>query len=607
MCGIVAYKGKHNCLPFLLDGLVKLEYRGYDSAGVSVLSENELQTYKSVGSVEELKQLVPPNLTGLAGVSHTRWATHGKVCLENCHPFESWDKRLVLVHNGIVENYVKLKKSLKYPERLKGDTDSEVLLCLLSEKYGENDDLLGAIQDVCGLVEGAFALVILGKNGQFIIARKASSLVVGIGNDEIMVSSDSLSLGKNCEKIIYVPDNSVCDLTNGFDSFLSLENLDSVSYKIEDYQADQNDADKMGFDHFMLKEIYEQPRTIVDCLRGRIDKNKDIKLGGLIGYENLFNENSHVTIVSCGSSYYSGLLGKYFIEELCGIKVSVEHSGEFRYRKNNSIKKNDIVIAISQSGETADTIGALQEAKDKGAKTIGIVNVVNSSIGRLTDCGIHTRAGREIGVASTKAFTNQIVSMLLLSLWVEQNLQVKVIDKSYRDNIILCLQNIHVKIAKFLNDDHELIKKLAKDLCNKKGCLFLGRGANYPVALEGSLKLKEVSYIYSEGFAASEMKHGPIALIDSGSLVVALLNNKAQNLKMMSNIREIQSRGALVAGVVDNVVGDLVYNILIEDSIDILSPLLSVAPLQLLAYYTAVYKGYNVDKPRNLAKSVTVE
>jgi glutamine---fructose-6-phosphate transaminase (isomerizing) len=607
MCGIVAYKGKHNCLPFLLDGLTKLEYRGYDSAGVSVLSYNGLETYKSVGSVEELKGVVPPDLTGSAGVSHTRWATHGKVCLENCHPFASWDNRLVLVHNGIVENYFKLKQLLKYPERLKGDTDSEVLLCLLSEKYGGNNDLLGAIKDVCSIVDGAFALVILGENGQFIIVRKASSLVVGIGKDGVMVSSDGLSLGKNCEKIIYVPDNSVCDLTNGFDNFLSLENLDSVSYEIEDYQDNQSDADKMGFDHFMLKEIYEQPATVVDCLRGRIDRNNSIKLGGLMGYEDLFNENSHITIVSCGSSYYSGLLGKYFIEELCGIKVSVEHSGEFRYRNNNSIKKNDIVIAISQSGETADTIGALQEAKNKGAQTIGIVNVVNSSIGRLTDCGIHTRAGREIGVASTKAFTNQIVSVLLLSLWIEQNLQVKVVDKSYRDNVVDCLKYINVKIEKFLNDDHELIKTLAKDLCHKKGCLFLGRGLNYPVALEGSLKLKEVSYIYSEGLAASEMKHGPIALIDSSSLVVALLNNKAQSLKMMSNIREIQSRGALIAGVVDVVVGDLVYNILIENDIDILSPLLSIVPLQLLAYYTAVYKGYNVDKPRNLAKSVTVE
>ena len=342
MCGIVAYKGKHNCLPFLLDGLTKLEYRGYDSAGLSILSGDGLKTYKSIGSVEELKGVVPPDLTGSAGVSHTRWATHGKVCLENCHPFASWDNRLVLVHNGIVENYFKLKQLLKYPERLKGDTDSEVLLCLLSEKYGGNNDLLGAIKDVCSIVDGAFALVILGENGQFIIVRKASSLVVGIGKDGVMVSSDGLSLGKNCEKIIYVPDNSVCDLTNGFDNFLSLENLDSVSYEIEDYQDNQSDADKMGFDHFMLKEIYEQPATVVDCLRGRIDRNNSIKLGGLMGYEDLFNENSHITIVSCGSSYYSGLLGKYFIEELCGIKVSVEHSGEFRYRNNNSIKKNDI-------------------------------------------------------------------------------------------------------------------------------------------------------------------------------------------------------------------------------------------------------------------------
>jgi glutamine---fructose-6-phosphate transaminase (isomerizing) len=607
MCGIVAYKGKHNCLPFLLDGLTKLEYRGYDSAGLSILSGDGLKTYKSIGSVEKLKQVVSPNTTGLAGVSHTRWATHGKVCLENCHPFESWDKRLVLVHNGIVENYSQLKRSLKYPSRLNGDTDSEVLLCLLSENYGENNDLLGSVKDVCSLVEGAFALVVLGENGQLIIARKASSLVVGIGKDEIMVSSDGLSLGKNCEKIIYVPDNSICDLTNGFDNFLSLENLDSVSYEIEDYKDNQNDADKMGFDHFMLKEIYEQPRAVVDCLRGRVDQNNNIKLGGLIGYESLFSKHSHVTIVSCGSSYYSGLLGKYFIEELCGIKVSVEHSGEFRYRNNNSIKKDDIVIAISQSGETADTIGALQEAKNKGAKTIGIVNVVNSSIGRLTDCGIHARAGREIGVASTKAFTNQIVSMLLLALWIEQNLKVRVIDNIYRDNIINSLRNINVKIEKFLSDDHKLIKKLAKDLCNKKGCLFLGRNVGYPVALEGSLKLKEVSYIYSEGFAASEMKHGPIALIDPDSLVVALLNNKDQSLKMISNIKEIQSRGAIVAGIADDVVDDLVYNILIEDVIDILSPLLSIVPLQLLAYYTAVYKGYNVDKPRNLAKSVTVE
>ncbi len=606
MCGIVAYKGRHNCLPFLLNGLHKLEYRGYDSAGLTILNGDGLQTIKSVGKVSELEHLVSPNLAGLSGVAHTRWATHGKPSLENCHPVRVWNNRFCMVHNGIVENYRSIRENLKYKDKIVGDTDSEVLLYLIYEKYEQTNDLLESVRFSCSLVEGAFAIVVLGESGQMICARKGSPMVVGYDKDSLYVGSDSLAIAEYCNKIIYVPDSSVCDLTNGIDKFINFHDWSELSYKIEDISYEDGYADKEGFDHFMLKEIYEQPSCIDMCLRGRISGDQ-IKLGGFVGYENRFATSNHITIVACGSSYHAGILGKYFIEDLCGIKTSVEHSSEFRYRNNNSISSQDIIIGISQSGETADTISALEEAKNKGAMIVGITNVVNSSIARLTDCGVHIRAGREIGVASTKAFTNQVVSLLLLSLWIEQSLSHKKIKSDYRKNIIDSLLNLPSDVNTFLKQDHSILKTISEYVSSKSSCLYLGRGVCYPIALEGALKLKEISYVHAEGYAAGEMKHGPIALIDSNSVVVALLNNQSQNSKMLSNIQEMKSRGASVITVgIDNNT-ESYYHIDMKNSIDILSPILSVLPLQLLAYYAALYRGCDVDKPRNLAKSVTVE
>ena len=608
MCGIVAYKGRQQCLPFLLNGLVKLEYRGYDSAGLTILENDKLTTYKSVGPVNELNKLVPPDLAGLSGIAHTRWATHGEPSLNNAHPHSTWNNRLVLVHNGIVENYKAIKNNLKYKDKLKSDTDSEVFLYAVYELYEINNDLMQSIRQVCEKVDGAFAVVLLGENGQMVIARKGSPMVVAYSSSGsgVFVASDSLAVSEYCDKIIYVPDCSVCDLTNGLDKFVNFHDWSPVAYSIEDVSLEDSGADKGGFDHFMLKEIYDQPSCVDMCLRGRICDDQ-IKLGGFLGYENVFATANHITIVACGSSYHAGILAKYFIEELCGIKTSVEHASEFKYRINNSIKPKDIVIGISQSGETADTISALEEAKSMGALIVGITNVVNSSIARLTDCGIHIRASREIGVASTKAFTNQVVSLLLLSLWIEQNLSTKKVSNSYRLEIIKELGLISSKIKKYLSNDHYNVQNIAKYIADKDNCLYLGRGICYPIALEGALKLKEISYVRAEGYPAGEMKHGPIALIDKDSVVVTLLSNTGQYNKMISNIREIESRGANVICVgIDNEL-DVYGNILIESTLDILSPLLSVVPLQMLSYYTAIYKGCNVDKPRNLAKSVTVE
>ena len=608
MCGIVAYKGKHNCLPFLLNGLSKLEYRGYDSAGVCLLSKDGMKVIKSVGKIESLKGIVPHNLSGLTGIGHTRWATHGKPCIENCHPVVVWNNRMSLVHNGIIENYESIKQSLRYKNKLIGDTDSEVLLYAIYEKYEQSGDLLGSFREICSIVTGAFAIVLMGESGQIMIARKGSPIVIGYDDGDCFVSSDSLALSEHCKKIVYAPDNSVCDLTNGLDKFLDFNSSQIVTYEIEDLRFDDSDANTGGFDHFMLKEIYEQPDSIDMCLRGRIDGVGQIKLGGFVGYEDIFNKASGITIVACGSSYHAGILGKYMIEELCGIKTSVEHASEFKYRVNNSIGGNDIVIGISQSGETADTISALQEAKIKGATIVGVTNVIGSSLARLTECGIHIRAGREIGVASTKAFTNQIVSLMLLSLWIEQNSSVKFITKEYRIKIIEALKKVSCSIDRFLQSGGDDIKNISEYVAGKNNCVFLGRGAGYPIALEGALKLKELSYIYAEGFAAGEMKHGPIALIDDSSVVVALLSNVEQNSKMLVNINEIKSRGANVISIGDDIGDVKVYDhVYIDTIMNIVSPLLSVVPLQLLAYYVALYKGYDVDKPRNLAKSVTVE
>lgn len=603
MCGIVAYKGEQKCLPFLLEGLKALEYRGYDSAGVCLLVNKSLINIKQAGSVDDLKSSIQnPDILTKTGMGHTRWATHGKPCKRNSHPHVTSDNKLAIIHNGIIENYLDLKAELEKKYTFTSDTDSEVLLYQIYEFMQEGGDILTSVKCALRKVVGAFAIVVLGENGQMIIARKGSPLVVGLGVDEIMVGSDSGAFGDRASLgIVYLKDNSVGEITDKLNVYDLHQGIE-LDYEIERVYDKSLSIDKGEYDSFMLKEIFEQPKTVDDCLRGRLDGYR-VKLGGLIGYENLFKKVNHITIVSCGSSWHASLLAKYYIEEFCKIKVSVEYASEFRYRKP-VINKGDIVIGVSQSGETADTLGALEIAKIYGAITVGICNVVSSSMSKLTDCGIHLRSGVEVGVASTKTFSNQIISLLLLSLWIEQIGGVLYVD--HRKAIIDDLRDLPETIETTLRS-LEVVEFVAESFRDMTNCLFLGRGYNFPVALEGALKLKEISYVHAEGYPAAEMKHGPIALIDKDMPVVVVANNYENHNKIINNMKEIQARDGKIIAIYSNYgeLGD--YRIRVPSICDPLSPLLSVIPLQLFSYYSAKLRNKNVDKPRNLAKSVTVE
>lgn len=610
MCGIVAYKGKSKCLPFLLDGLKRLEYRGYDSAGVAYLLNDQIFVQKHPGSVIDLiNNKIDFEIESYMGMGHTRWATHGRPCYRNAHPHATMDDRLCIVHNGIIENYESLKIELKDKGySFKSDTDTEVLLYLIYDYLiFETTDLLEAVKLALERVVGAYAIVVMDRKldnrHKLVIARKGSPLVVGIGKEdgEFFVGSDSCAFVNYADRVVYIEDNVVGEITDTLKVY-SMNNWEISKCNAQKIVHQLYDIEKNGFDHFMIKEIYEQPKSISNCLAGRID-GYNIKLGGLLGYEDKFKRANNIIIVACGSSWYAGLLGKYYIEEFCNKKVSVEYASEFRYRKP-AIHNDDIVIGISQSGETADTIEALKLVKEKNIFSVGICNVVNSSIARMTDCGIYARSGNEIGVASTKAFMGQIVSMLLLALWMEQNQNGIVVE--YRKAVIDELKNISKTIDRVLALDKD-IRGLAKKIYKSKNCLYLGRGYNYPIAMEGALKLKEVSYIHAEGYPAAEMKHGPIALVDKKMPVIILSNNKKQYDKIVNNIKEIQAREGVVVEVYSGheASGDL--GIKVPNVIDALSPLVSVVVLQLLAYHCAIMNHRDVDKPRNLAKSVTVE
>lgn len=608
MCGIVAYKGNTKCLPFLFEGLKRLEYRGYDSAGVTYIVNHSLITSKQAGCVQDLKNSFSNlEISTYSGIAHTRWATHGQPCARNAHPHLTHDNRLALVHNGIIENYLTLKEELLEKEyKFLSDTDSEVFLYLIYDYLiKETSDLFEAVKLASERVVGAFAIVIIDSlhPEKMVCARRGSPLVIGIKNGDYYVASDALALSGYVENVLYMEENSVCCITEKLDCY----NMDNktISYcNVQKMHHQLFDIEKGDYAHFMLKEIHEQPRCIEDCLSGRLDGYR-IKLGGLLGFEEVLSLNKHITIVGCGTSWHAGLLAKYYLEEFCRVKVSVEYASEFRYRKPN-IEQGDIVIGISQSGETADTIGALELAKDKGAIVIGICNSVNSTIPRLTDCGIFLRAGMEIGVASTKAFTSQVTCLLMLALWIEQNKQEPTMDIEYRKAVIDGLRKLPDLMRNCLCDT-DAIYKLAKKFSKAKNCLYLGRQYNFPVALEGALKLKEISYVHAEGYPAAEMKHGPIALIDKNMPVVVITNHKNHYEKIFSNIKEIQARKGKIITINDSneSVGD--YNISVPQIIDPLSPLVSIIPLQLFAYYSAVIRGCDVDKPRNLAKSVTVE
>lgn len=599
MCGILGYIGDKEITPLLIDGLKQLEYRGYDSAGICVVNEGNLKIIKRPGRIYELEQKPElKNLNGTLGIAHTRWATHGEPNEINAHPHLDCKGEIAIAHNGIIENYHSLKELLKKEgHEIISDTDSEIIAHLIEKFYSGN--LEEAVFEALKLVEGTFGLVVIHKNkNEIIAAKKGSPLIIGVGNNEMFVSSDVTGIINHTKKVIYLNDNEIATIKNNIYSIKDLKG-NNIDKKIYEIKWEVEKIEKSGFKHFMLKEIFEQPETIHNVLRGRIKNNK-IKLT----LNSDLNTLNKIIIVACGTSWHSGLIGKYIIEEITGIPVEVDYASEFRYR-NPIIKKDDLVIAISQSGETADTLAAIKEAKSKNANTVGIVNVVGSTISREVDSGIYLHAGPEIGVASTKAFTSQILTILLLALFIKQKKGFS-LDSELLEEII----SLPDKIRKILEKSEE-IRKVAEKFKDVKNFLYLGRGINFPLALEGALKLKEISYIHAEGYPAAEMKHGPIALIDENMPVVFIASKDHNYEKVLNNIEEVKARGGriiVIANEEDERLKRLAEDIFIlPKTIKELSPIVNVVLLQLLAYHIADLKGIDVDKPRNLAKSVTVE
>ncbi len=612
MCGIVAYLGPKDAYPILIKGLHRLEYRGYDSAGIALLNK-KLSVYKTKGKVSELENFISgKNLNGHAGIAHTRWATHGEPNAINAHPHFSQNKKLAVIHNGIIENYASLKKTLiGRGYHFDSDTDTEVLINLIEDiQLNEKTELEEAVRIALNQVTGAYAIAILSEDNpdSMIVARKGSPMVIGVGEDEFFVASDATPFVEYTKKVIYMEEENVAILRRGNEVDLkTIKNQKKTPY-IEALEMDLNQLEKGGFDHFMLKEIFEQPRSIKDSMRGRLHPDKGIiSLGGLKDYEQKLINARRIIIIACGTSWHAGLVGEYLLEDLARIHVEVEYASEFRYR-NPIIDEKDVVIAISQSGETADTLAAIQLAKEKGCTILGICNVVGSSIARLTDAGSYTHAGPEIGVASTKAFTAQVTVLTLLALRLAQ--LKGTIPTSRWMQLAHELDGISDKVEKALKNDG-LVKYIAQEFKDATNFLYLGRGYNFPVALEGALKLKEISYIHAEGYPAAEMKHGPIALIDKNMPVVFIATSNGIYDKVVSNIQEVKARNGQVIAIVtegDEVIKNLVdYAIEIPKTDEIFTPLLASIPLQKLAYHIAILRGCNVDQPRNLAKSVTVE
>lgn len=612
MCGIVGYIGKRQADELIIKGLERLEYRGYDSAGIAIIS-NGLSVYKKAGKVKELRKLIgTADTTGTVGIGHTRWATHGEPNDRNAHPHTGKGNRLALVHNGIIENYAVLKNALlKEGHSFSSDTDTEVLVHLIEEIQREGDLALEeAVRLALNRVEGAYAIAVIDRENPRVMvgARKASPLVVGIGDNEFFIGSDASPFLDSTKRVVYLDDNQVASVS--LENGLQIRNPDNEEQPpfIEELDMQIEALEKEGYDHFMLKEIYEQPKTIFDAMRGRISsKESRVSLRGLEEYTNRFIRADRIIIVACGTSYHSGLIGEYLIEDLARIPVEVEYASEFRYR-NPILNERDIVIALSQSGETADTMAALQLAKQKGAMTYGIVNSVGSSIARLTDAGSYIHCGPEIGVASTKAFTGQVTVLTLLALSMAHKLST--ISNTMFQELVREMELIPEKVEETLKAN-EHIKYIAKEIKDHHNALYLGRGYNFPVALEGALKLKEISYIHAEGYPAAEMKHGPIALIDENMPVIVLATNRSAYEKIVSNVQEVIARKGRVIAIVNHgeeAISKIADHVItIPDTEEPLSPLLSVISLQLLSYHIAVELGRNVDQPRNLAKSVTVE
>ena len=600
MCGIIAYFGNKNVAPILIDGLKKLEYRGYDSAGVCLLNNSQLYSVKVKGRVSELEKLALNLKPANIGIAHTRWATHGEPSEINAHPHFDCKNEIAVVHNGIIENYTALKEILeKEGHKFVSKTDSEVISHLIEKFY--NGNLEKAVIKTLELVVGTFGIAVLHKKeDKIVIARRGSPIVLGVGEQENIVASDAVAVLPFTKKVVYLNDNEMAILT---ENKYEIKNFagEVLEKEIDEIKWTTTEIEKKGYKHFMLKEIFEQPSSIENTLRGRIDENLNIKLS-IDNIDLTFIQR--ILIVACGTSWHSALIGEHLIEKIAKIPVEVDYASEFRYR-NPIIKDGDLVIAISQSGETADTLAALREAKLKGAKTLGIINVVGSTIAREVDSGIYLHAGPEIGVASTKAFSCQVMALLLFALSVAQHKNLLIDEKFFED-----IRELPSKIDQALNQSENILA-LAEKFKDSKSFIYLGRGLNFPVALEGALKLKEISYIYAEGYPAAEMKHGPIALVDENMPVVFLATKDATYAKILSNMEEVKARGGQIIAITNEADSDITNLtkkiIIVPKCREELMPIINTVVLQLLAYHVANLKGIDVDKPKNLAKSVTVE
>ncbi|WP_343691957.1 glutamine--fructose-6-phosphate transaminase (isomerizing) [Chitinophaga sp.] len=611
MCGIVAYIGQREAYPIVLKGLKRLEYRGYDSAGVALMNDG-LKVYKKKGKVSELEDyLTGRNTSSHIAIGHTRWATHGEPCDRNSHPHSSGNGKLAMIHNGIIENYAQLKQELLNKGHVfTSDTDTEVLIHFIEEIQQSNQcGLEEALRIALKRVVGAYVIVILDQDNPdtLIAARKGSPLVIGVGKGEHFLASDASPIVEYTKEVVYVNDYEIAIIKADELILKNISNERQTPY-IQKLDIELAAIEKGGFDHFMLKEVFEQPQTILDSLRGRLDAKKGtLTIGGIRDHLSQLAGAKRIIIVACGTSWHAGLVAEYMIEELCRIPVEVEYASEFRYR-NPVVGEGDVIIAVSQSGETADTLVAIEAAKKKGATILGVCNVVGSSIARISDAGAYTHAGPEIGVASTKAFTAQLAVLCLIGLKVAQ--EKGTITEQRFQHLLDELDHIPEKVAAALQLNDQ-IREIAAKYKDARDFLYLGRGYNFPVALEGALKLKEISYIHAEGYPAAEMKHGPIALVDEHLPVVFVATRDSYYEKVVSNIQEIKARKGKVIAIVTE--GDLTIPAMADDVISIpeadelVAPIVSVIPLQLLAYHVGVLKGYDVDKPRNLAKSVTVE
>lgn len=611
MCGIVGYIGKREAYPIIVKGLQRLEYRGYDSAGVALLN-GQLNIYKKKGKVADMHDYAKDQkLTGNVGIGHTRWATHGEPNDVNAHPHTSQSGKLAMIHNGIIENYAALKTDLqKKGYEFHSETDSEVFINFIEDIYTNTKvDLAEAVRLALTQVVGAYAIAIICEDdpGLMIAARKGSPLVVGIGKDDFFLASDATPIIEYTNEVVYLDDQEIAIIK---DNTLTIKNIEDVEQKpyVQTVDMELEAIEKGGYDHFMLKEIFEQPKSIGDCLRGRLIANEGkLMLGGIHDYVNKIMNADRILIIACGTSWHAGLVAEYIFEEFCRIPVEVEYASEFRYR-NPVVSEKDVVIAISQSGETADTLAAIDLAKSRGATILGVCNVVGSSIARATHAGSYTHAGPEIGVASTKAFTAQISVLTMMALMIAQK-KGTLSERDYH-NLLVELESIPEKVAKAL-DLNAQIEYISEIYQNASNFLYLGRGYNFPVALEGALKLKEISYIHAEGYPAAEMKHGPIALIDENMPVVFIATKDSSYEKIVSNIQEVKARKGKVIAIVSE--GDTEIPKMADHVIEVphtheaLMPLVAVVPQQLLSYHIAVMRGCNVDQPRNLAKSVTVE